>query len=165
MTPDGPAVPEALLPEIAASGVFVDPTAGMAPIGNAEDVDPDLVALIRANFDKLLAPYRRMRDLGVRFVNGSDAGVGPGKPHDVLSYAVEHSLRFGLTPADALATVTSLAAEAAGVDDRKGFVRPGMDADLLVIHGDPAADITALRAVRAVFRSGKQITRRPDRPR
>ncbi|MFI5844503.1 amidohydrolase family protein [Catenuloplanes sp. NPDC051500] len=154
MTPDGPVAPEWLIPEIAASRVFVDPTAGMTPTGNS-----DLAAVITANFDKLVAPYRLMRDLGVRFINGSDAGVGPGKPHDVLSYAVEHSLRFGLTPADALATVTSLAASACGIDDHKGFVRPGMDADLLVVDGNPAADMSALRAVRAVFRSGEQITR------
>jgi imidazolonepropionase-like amidohydrolase len=160
MTPDGPLVPEALVPEIAAAGVFVDPTAGMAPIGN-----PELVAVILANLGKLVPAYRRMHELGARIVNGSDAGVGPGKPHDVLSYAVDHSLQFGLTPAEALATVTSLAASACGVDDRKGFVRPGMEADLLVVHGNPAVDMAALRAVRAVFRSGQPVSLRQPLPR
>jgi imidazolonepropionase-like amidohydrolase len=44
-----------------------------------------------------------------------------------------------------------------GLGDRKGRIAPGYDADLLAVAGDPLADLTALTAVRAVFRAGVQV--------
>lgn len=159
MTPDGPSAPDALLREIAASRAFVDPTVGTAPNGN-----PDEIAGFASVFEPLVVPYRRLHELGAHIVSGSDAGVSDAKPHDVLTYAVEHAVRFGLTPAQALASVTGLAATACGIDDRKGFIRPGQDADLLVVGGDPAANLAALRAVRAVFRAGRRVVFERDQP-
>jgi imidazolonepropionase-like amidohydrolase len=60
----------------------------------------------------------------------------------------------GLAPAAALAAATSLAAahlNLAGV----GRVVPGARADLLLVDGDPLADLTALTRVRLVTRDGR----------
>jgi len=59
-------------------------------------------------------------------------------------------------PVEALRSVTSLAAQACGLGDRKGRIAPGYDADLLAVAGDPLTDLTTLTAVRAVFRAGSR---------
>jgi imidazolonepropionase-like amidohydrolase len=61
----------------------------------------------------------------------------------------------GVSPAAALASATSLAAAACGLGDRKGRLRAGYDADLLVVDGDPVGDIGALAQPAAVFAGGR----------
>ena len=39
--------------------------------------------------------------------------------------------------------------------DKIGSLAPGMDADIIAVDGDPLTDITALRRVVFVMRSGK----------
>ena len=55
----------------------------------------------------------------------------------------------------ALASATSLAAQACGLAGRTGRLRAGLDADLLLVSGDPTTDITAIRDVRAVVSRGR----------
>jgi len=57
---------------------------------------------------------------------------------------------------DVLASATSRAADALGVGDRTGRLRPGLDADLLVVRGDPIADVTRLCDVLAVVARGRR---------
>jgi imidazolonepropionase-like amidohydrolase len=61
----------------------------------------------------------------------------------------------GLTPYQALQTVTINAAQALGVADRLGTVEPGKLADLVFLGGDPLTDIRNTRDVRRVMRSGR----------
>lgn len=56
----------------------------------------------------------------------------------------------GVSAAAALASATGLAAKACGIADRTGRLGAGLDADLLIVGGDPAADMSALRDVRVV---------------
>jgi imidazolonepropionase-like amidohydrolase len=95
-----------------------------------------------------------LRDAGVRLVSGTDGGINPGKPHGVLPNGIAQLVRGGMAPADALASATSVGADACGLGDRKGRVRPGYDADLLLVDGDPLADIGALTRVDTVILSG-----------
>jgi imidazolonepropionase-like amidohydrolase len=79
-------------------------------------------------------------------VCSSDAGVRPWKPHDCLPHGVIYfGARLGFTSAQALSSVTSLAAQACAAGDRKGRIAPGYDADLLAVAGNPAADLEPLR--------------------
>jgi imidazolonepropionase-like amidohydrolase len=64
---------------------------------------------------------------------------------------------IGFTGAEALRAVTSLAADACRVGDRKGRIAPGYDADLLAVDGDPLTDPSAVRRVVAVFRAGQRV--------
>jgi imidazolonepropionase-like amidohydrolase len=87
----------------------------------------------------------------------SDSGIGPPKPHDVLPYAPEMFAATGGTPVEALRAMTSAAADACRVGDRKGRLAIGYDADLLAVDGDPLVDTAALRSVAAVFRAGHRV--------
>jgi imidazolonepropionase-like amidohydrolase len=60
--------------------------------------------------------------------------------------------------AEALATATSVAADAFGLGNHKGHLRRGFDADLVLVDGDPFADIGALGLVRAVYVGGRAVT-------
>jgi imidazolonepropionase-like amidohydrolase len=98
---------------------------------------------------------------GVRVVSGSDAGISAGKPHGILPAAVTDLVAGGLPPAEALASATSGAARACGVADRKGQLKPGFDADLLVVQGDPMTDIHSLARVKIVIVQGTVVSDPP----
>ncbi|MGW3344403.1 amidohydrolase family protein [Nonomuraea rubra] len=59
----------------------------------------------------------------------------------------------GLTAEQALAAATGVTARCFGLADR-GRIAPGLRADLLLVDGDPTTDITATRAIAAVWRRG-----------
>jgi imidazolonepropionase-like amidohydrolase len=62
-----------------------------------------------------------------------------------------------LTPVEALRAATSAAAELLGIADETGAIAPGRRADLLLVDGDPLADVTALTRVQGVWRAGRRV--------
>jgi imidazolonepropionase-like amidohydrolase len=58
---------------------------------------------------------------------------------------------------EALRAVTSVAAQACGVADRKGMIAAGMDADLLAVEGNVVEDLAKIHDVVAIFRSGEEF--------
>lgn len=92
---------------------------------------------------------REMRDGGVRFIAGTDAGV-PGARFGDYAGMLEFFADLGFGPAEVLDMATVHAADALGLTDT-GVLAPGRRADLLVVDGDPLADLTSLRRVRRVF--------------
>ena len=94
---------------------------------------------------------------GVRLITGTDGGINPGKAHGILPSAVIALVSGGLSPAEALATATSLAADACRLGDRKGHVRVGHDADLIILEGDPLSDIGALHSLDTTILAGEVV--------
>jgi imidazolonepropionase-like amidohydrolase len=62
-----------------------------------------------------------------------------------------------MTPAEALRAMTSRAAAVCGLDDRKGRLAPGYDADILAVDGNPLADPDSLYRIRAVYVRGRAL--------
>lgn len=94
-----------------------------------------------------------------RVVAGSGSGQmfvihGPGI-HRELALLVQ----AGLSPAEALRTATGRAAEALGVAGRIGMLKPGMEADLLLVDGNPLRDITVTERISAVIFRGERVVR------
>jgi imidazolonepropionase-like amidohydrolase len=142
----------ALLDQIAASDVVVSVTAGSIPAGPAP---PPAIAQRMA---AILANHRRMFRAGATMVPGTDAGASPGKPHDVMPYALRALVeQIGMTPLQALRAATTIAASAIGLGESKGRIAAGADADVLVIRGNPLADIGSITNVQAVFRAGVKV--------
>lgn len=151
MTPDGVGLDQRVLDVLAGSGITVSMTLGQVP-GYA--IPPRMAALLPYIMDV----YARVRETGITVIGSSDAGIGRAKPHDVLPYTAQALVdSVGAPPVEALRAVTSRAAVAVGLGERTGRVAAGYDADLLAVDGDPLADITALRRVRAVFRAGHRV--------
>jgi imidazolonepropionase-like amidohydrolase len=166
LTADGLSTPDELYAEIAARGITVDPTWGMDPerVPPPDQLPPTMRALAErfqtSLVDVLLgrAPQvSRLRELGVRIVCGMDSGATPAKPHGSLRHAIERLATAGFTPADALATATSVAAHDCGLAGTTGRLSPGLAADLLVVDGDLAADLGALSGPVAVWVRGARV--------
>ncbi|MFF8408918.1 amidohydrolase family protein [Streptomyces omiyaensis] len=103
-----------------------------------------------------------LRLAGARILAGTDANLTPGIPVQPpygtsLHHELELLVRAGLTNREALRAATSLPAQAFGLRDR-GALRVGNRADLVLVDGDPLADITAARAVRRVWVGGAEYT-------
>ena len=64
----------------------------------------------------------------------------------------------GLTPEQALTAATAGPARAFRFTDR-GWIRPGMRADLVLVQGDPTKEIVATRDIVAVWKRGARISR------
>ena len=94
---------------------------------------------------------------GVTIISGTDGGINPGKAHGILPSAVIALVSGGMSPADALATATSLAADACGLGDHKGHIRAGNDADLIILDGDPLSDIDALQRLDSTVLAGQVV--------
>jgi imidazolonepropionase-like amidohydrolase len=103
------------------------------------------------------AARRRLYQSGAVLVPGSDAGVSPAKPHDVLRFAPADLAAAGLSPAEILRAMTSGAAQACGLGHRKGRIAPGFDADILAVDGNPLDDLAAIRRLCAVYAGGRAV--------
>ncbi|MBP2036761.1 amidohydrolase family protein [Streptomyces avidinii] len=92
---------------------------------------------------------------GVRLLPGTDAGV-PHAVFDGFVSSLEFFAHIGLAPAEIVDLATSGAARALGIGGDTGRLVAGLRADLLVVDGDPLADVAALRAVRLVVAGGRR---------
>ena len=88
---------------------------------------------------------------------GSDSAWGPYKMGQ-FNYEVEAHEAIGITPMEAIVAATRDAARSCMVDDRVGTLEPSKDADILVVDGDPSREITAIREVVDVFKSGCRVS-------
>ncbi|MEU9234730.1 amidohydrolase family protein [Streptomyces subrutilus] len=104
-----------------------------------------------------VATYRRLLAGGGRLALGTDAPLTPVGLHLHLALRALH--RHGLSPAEALTTVTRTPARVFGVADHLGTVEAGRIADLTVVDGDPFTDFADLVRVRATVRSGTVVER------
>lgn len=86
--------------------------------------------------------FRRAVQAGVKVAMGTDSGVGPhGGNARELALMVEHG---GMTPMQAIVASTRSAAELLRRQESIGTIAPGMFADLLLVDGDPLADVSLL---------------------
>jgi imidazolonepropionase-like amidohydrolase len=107
--------------------------------------------------DSVSALYRA----GVPILAGTDANASVGVPASPpfgssLHHELELLVGAGLSTVDALRAATVLPAEYFGLADR-GAVAPGLRADLVLVAGDPVADITATSAIEHVWCAGIEV--------
>jgi imidazolonepropionase-like amidohydrolase len=65
--------------------------------------------------------------------------------------------KAGMTPMQILASLTVAPARKFGDEQRRGKVAPGMQADLVVLSADPAADVSRFAKVRYTIRKGEIV--------
>jgi imidazolonepropionase-like amidohydrolase len=108
--------------------------------------------------DEHAASVRRCYEAGVPIALGTDnVGAEPLGPHGrSAEEAAIYVDEVGMSEMDAVRAATSVAARTVP-DDSVGAVRPGKRADLVVLDGDPLADIRALSEVAAVYKGGEQV--------
>ena len=107
--------------------------------------------------------FRMALEAGVRIAMGSDEGGVPGSPIGEAAYELELMVKYGMKPMEAIISATSRAAEALGVSNKIGAVGEGMEADLLLVDGDPSSDISLLsKGIKKVILAGVPLVHYND---
>jgi imidazolonepropionase-like amidohydrolase len=127
----------------------------------------------RLDYDGARRSVTALHQAGIAVLAGTDTNYPcpEGESNAILAayaghgIALHHELelltRAGLSPAAALAAATSVPARIFGLADR-GRIAPGLRADLLLVDGDPCADITATRNITEIWRNGTRLHRQPQ---
>lgn len=119
------------------------------------------LGILGNNYENCRESVRLMHDAGVPIMAGTDANDIPDTPAPVKhGMVIHHELELlvgaGLSPVEALRSVTSVPAEQFGFSDR-GRIEPGLKADTVLVDGDPIQDITATRRVKRVWCGGIEV--------
>jgi imidazolonepropionase-like amidohydrolase len=96
---------------------------------------------------------------GLKIAFGSGAQDSPGGElvHGLQAPEFEFMVRYGMTPAHAIQSATTVAAEMMGWQDKIGSIDKGKYADLIAVSGDPLTDITELGKVKFVMKGGEVV--------
>ena len=94
----------------------------------------------------------RAKALGVPVAFGTDAGVFE---HGRNAGEFALLVKYGLTPREALASATTIAARLLSMEDEIGRIAPGMSADMIAVDGDPLTDVRTLESVDWVMARGR----------
>ena len=116
---------------------------------NGLPIDEAERATFRASYDKLLAFIKVMHDAGITVVAGTDHIGGIMLHHELALFA-----RAGIPNADILKMATIDAARSLGQDAEFGSIAKGKRADLVVVDGDPLADLADAERVVTTMRAG-----------
>jgi imidazolonepropionase-like amidohydrolase len=151
------------LMEVAKDRIFYAPGPGVSVAALEASPPPHIdmthmkaSAKERLALEATLVPELKRR--GVRVLIGGDYGF-PFNPNGTNARDLEHFVtHYGFTPAEALAAATSLGGEL--MDMPVGQVRKGYLADLLLIDGDPTADVRILQdrsKIKMIMKGGAMI--------
>jgi imidazolonepropionase-like amidohydrolase len=116
---------------------------------------PEAIPPLQAYIARNLDATRRAFAAGVRIGMGSDAVFTMFGQN---TRELEWFVKAGMTPAQALATATTTAADLLGGKDRLGRLAPGFAADIVAIEGKPLQDIRdVVTGVRWVMKDGRVV--------
>jgi imidazolonepropionase-like amidohydrolase len=117
----------------------------------------DVAANRAAGYRKLSEIVGAMQRAGVGILAGTDNGIKYVYPGFALHDELARLVDAGLTPLQALQAATISAATFLGLADSLGTVQPGKVADLVLLDGDPLADIGNTRRISAVVVGGRLV--------
>jgi imidazolonepropionase-like amidohydrolase len=119
---------------------------------------PESIPPLKAYIEKNLESTRRAVKAGVRIAMGSDAVFSMFGQN---TRELEWFVKAGMTPAQAIASATTIPAAMLGRERELGKVAPGCYADIIAVDGNPLADIGVLiTQVKWVMKDGAVVVDR-----
>ena len=106
------------------------------------------------------ASFKAAHQSGIAIAMGTDAGT-PFNYHGDNAQELERMVAFGMTPMEAIVASTATAAQLIGIQGSVGTVTKGMDADLVILKGNPLRRIEVLRdrdKIVGVMKAGKFVS-------
>lgn len=148
--------------EAARDRVFVAPALGITYTLSQASGQWGVTPARAREFERELAAsvesIARMRARGIRVLPGGDYGF-PFSPHGTYARDLWLFVKvLGFSPMETLVAATRQGGEIMGLPGELGVVRPGALADLLLVDGDPLADIAILQdrtAIRMIMKNGE----------
>ncbi len=108
------------------------------------DPEPESVINKRRSFSEALKA-------GVTICMGGDVGVFA---HGDNAREMEMMVDYGMKPTDVLRSATSVNADVFKINNTVGRIKKGLYADILVVTGDPSANIHDIRNTKLVMKDG-----------
>lgn len=127
--------------------------------GEAAGVPKFMVDKSRRVMERHLKSFSDAFKAGVNIACGSDAGT-PFNPHTDLTTEIELMVEGGMTALQALTAATRTSAQALMLPEL-GTLATGKLADMVVLDGDPLADLETLRKPLLVYKEGKLMFKQP----
>jgi imidazolonepropionase-like amidohydrolase len=124
---------------------------GMAPPQATHQRFP-VAEMSKASFQRALQAGAKIA-FSVNATGARGKQEGPYQGEEAVEFA--NMVEYGMTPLQALCSATSVAAENIGLGDRVGSIEKGKFADIIVVSGNPAVDITEMERVKFVMKGGQ----------
>ncbi|MGM9485688.1 amidohydrolase family protein [Roseateles sp. NT4] len=144
--------PTALMDEVRAQGVYMVPTLKLLRYELTKEKVPPQPA--EAVLQDSVREFGRFAAAGGKVLFGTDVDYmedsDPTEEYELLAQA-------GLNPMQTLAALTTTPAERWNESSRHGRLAPGMDADIVVLAGDPAQSAKQFANVKCTLRGGQLI--------
>jgi imidazolonepropionase-like amidohydrolase len=150
---------------VAERGAFIVPTMAiifaLVEQGRALGFPPQSQAKVEEVFRQAISGLDAMRRAGVKVCFGTDL-LGRTYTDQCREFTLRSEV---FSPVEILRQATSVAAEMMMLDGEIGSIAPGAQADLLLVDGDPLADIGLLanngEHLRVIVRGGELVKNRP----
>jgi hypothetical protein len=123
---------------------------GLKAAGNALPVTPETDSVYRRSYAAFLKMLKRLHDAGVTIVAGTDSLAGFALHRELEIYQ-----EAGIPAGEVLRIATLGAATVMRKDAELGSIEAGKLADVVLVDGDPAADVASVRRVRTVIKDGR----------
>jgi imidazolonepropionase-like amidohydrolase len=133
------------------------PKGGFGATGPARGTQGEAGAVMIAGFAKMKQLARRAGLEGARVVMGGHSSVPFAGRGEAPWRELELLVESGFTPLEALSAATGTAADFLYRSDQLGRLRPGLQADVVVLRDDPARNISAVRTVERVMVAGRWV--------
>ncbi len=128
-------------------------------VTSGKGADAGKAALFRAALERGRSNLLRAWKAGVPLVMGSDSGNPLVFPGPSLHRELQLWVQAGIPAPAALMAATANGAKLLRAQDRFGSIRKGMEADLLLVDGNPLEDISATERISLVVFKGERIRR------
>ncbi|ACB86321.1 metal-dependent hydrolase family protein [Natranaerobius thermophilus] len=132
----------------------------MTEYGKEGGVAPFMVEKLKHKKEARIKTLRKAVEMGIKVASGSDAGTPynfQGNNAREMALMVEYGI---MSSQEALKTGTKIAAKACGLEGEVGQIKQGMEADLIVIDGNPVEEInliTDTKNIQLIMKSGKIV--------
>ena len=147
----GLSLDDAAIAQMLKQGTWYVPTLGVYYTDwspeNTEDGKRD-----RARANEHEVSFKKALKAGVKIAFGTDMGGIPWT--EPIANEFGFMVKFGMSPMDAIKAATSTAANLLDMKGDIGVIAPGAFADIMVVQGDPLANVEALKSVKFVMKDG-----------